>query len=100
MQRKVYLVLIVLLACFFFLSSMVMAQPAGQKVFKWRFQSHWPAASASFKPLKDFFEQKLTKLTDGRLQIILFQAAALVPTKEIFDSCRKGTIEGATASPA
>lgn len=100
MKKKVLFVLISSLVSFFFLTSVVLAQPAGQKVFKWRFQSHWPAASASFKPLKDFFDQKLTKLTDGRLQITLFPAAALVPTKEIFDSCRKGTIEGATASPA
>jgi TRAP-type mannitol/chloroaromatic compound transport system substrate-binding protein len=74
-------------------------QPATGKVIKWRFQSHWPAGSASFKPLKDFFDQKLTKLTDGRLQITLYPAAALVPTKELFDSCRRGTIDGGTASP-
>jgi TRAP-type mannitol/chloroaromatic compound transport system substrate-binding protein len=74
-------------------------QPAG-KVFKWRFQSHWPAGSASFKPLKDWFETKLTNLTGGQLQITLYPAAALVPTKEMFDSCRKGTVDGATGSPA
>lgn len=100
MSKKVFLTLIGSIVTIFFLTSIVSAQPASQKVFKWRFQSHWPAASASFKPLKDFFEQKLTKLTDGRLQITLYPAAALVPTKEIFDSCRKGTIDGATASPA
>jgi TRAP-type mannitol/chloroaromatic compound transport system substrate-binding protein len=74
-------------------------QPAG-KVFKWRFQSHWPAGSASFKPLKDFFETKLTQLTGGQLQITLYPAGSLVPWKEIFDSCRKGTIDGGTGSPA
>ncbi len=100
MQKKVLLFFLCTLVSLLFISSIVLAQPAGQKVFKWRFQSHWPAASASFKPLKDFFEQKVTKLTEGRLQITLYPAAALVPTKEIFDSCRKGTIEGATASPA
>ena len=73
-------------------------QPAG-KVIKWKFQSHWPSGSTSFKPLKDFFDQKVTKLSGGRLQITLYPAAALVPTKEIFDSCRKGTIDGATAAP-
>ncbi|MGQ9695912.1 MAG: TRAP transporter substrate-binding protein DctP [Thermodesulfobacteriota bacterium] len=100
MKKKVLFVLMSSLISFFLLTSGVLAQAAEQKVFKWRFQSHWPAASASFKPLKNYLEQKLTKLTDGRLQISLYPAAALVPTKEIFDSCRKGTIEGATASPA
>ncbi|NWF54226.1 MAG: TRAP transporter substrate-binding protein DctP [Syntrophaceae bacterium] len=74
--------------------------PATGKVIKWKFQSHWPAGSASFKPLKDFFDTKLTQLTGGQLQITLYPAAALVPTKEIFDSTRRGTVDGATASPA
>ncbi len=75
-------------------------QPAAGKVIKWKFQSHWPAASASFKPLKDFFDNKITQLTGGQLQITLYPAGALLPWKEIFDSTRKGTIDGATTSPA
>jgi len=75
------------------------AQPADQKVFKWKFQSHWPAGSASFKPLKDYFDQKLTKMTNGRLEITLHPAGAMVPTKDIFGAARKGTVEGATAAP-
>jgi TRAP-type mannitol/chloroaromatic compound transport system substrate-binding protein len=91
---------VILAAVFtFLLSAAAFAQQPAGKVFKWRFQSHWPAASASFKPLKAFFDEKLNKLTGGRLQITLFPAAALTPTKEIFDSVRKGMIEGATASP-
>jgi TRAP-type mannitol/chloroaromatic compound transport system substrate-binding protein len=74
-------------------------QPADQKVYKWKFQSHWPAGSASFKPLKDYFDQKLTKMTNGRLQITLHPAGSLVQAKDIFDAARQGTIEGATAAP-
>ncbi len=74
-------------------------QPADQKVIKWKFQSHWPAGSASFKPLKDYFDQNLNKMTNGRLQITLHPAGAMVPSKDIFGACRKGTIEGATAAP-
>lgn len=96
--------LVIAMMMVFFLAAMAavaMAQPpAAPKVFKWKMQAHWPAASASFKPLKDFFEQKITKLTDGRLQVTLYPAGALVPFREIFDSCRKGTIEMAVASPA
>ena len=33
-------------------------QPADQKVIKWKFQSHWPSGSTSFKPLKDFFDKR------------------------------------------
>jgi TRAP-type mannitol/chloroaromatic compound transport system substrate-binding protein len=98
-KKAARFIVIGLIACF--VSAPVFAQQSGgEKVFKWRFQSHWPAASASFKPLKKFFDQDLQKLTGGRLQITLFPAAALVPTKELFDACRKGTVEGGTGSPA
>ncbi len=101
MKRYFSLILVV-----FFLavgSGTLLAQPPGvpaPKVFKWKMQAHWPAASASFKPLKDFLENRLAKLTDGRLLITLHPAGALVPFREIFDACRKGTIEAAVASPA
>lgn len=68
-------------------------------VVKWKMQSHWPASSASFKPMKDFVEHEIPKLTGGRLHISLYPAAALVPSKDIFGACRMGTIEAATAAP-
>jgi TRAP-type mannitol/chloroaromatic compound transport system substrate-binding protein len=73
--------------------------PVDQKVYEWKFQSHWPAGSASFKPLKDYFEQDLIKMTKGRLKITLHPAGSLVQSKDIFDAARQGTIEGATAAP-
>ncbi len=92
---------VVLAFCFvlFLTASAFAQQPAGQQVIKWKFQSHWPSGSTSFKPLKDFFDKDLLKLSGGRLQITLFPAAALVPTTEIFASARKGTIDGATTAP-
>ena len=98
MKRLASVILVGVLA--FCLAGTAFAQQPAGKVFKWRFQSHWPAGSASFKPLKDFFDTKLTKLTGGQLQITLYPAASLVPTKELFDSCRKGTVDGGTGSPA
>jgi len=98
MKRLSSVILVGVLA--FCLAGTAFAQQPTGKVFKWRFQSHWPAGSASFKPLKDFFDTKLTKLTGGQLQITLYPAASLVPTKELFDSCRKGTVDGGTGSPA
>jgi TRAP-type mannitol/chloroaromatic compound transport system substrate-binding protein len=98
-MKRLASVILVGVLVFCLAGTAIAQQPAG-KVFKWRFQSHWPAGSASFKPLKDWFETKLTKLTGGQLQITLYPAAALVPTKEMFDSVRKGTVDGATGSPA
>ena len=99
MLKKLASISLVSLVTLFLVASAFGQQPAG-KVFKWKFQSHWPAASASFKPLKKYFDQDLKKLTGGRLEITLHPAAALVPTKEIFDATRKGTVDGATGSPA
>lgn len=82
-----------------FATGFAFAQPADQKIYKWNFQSHLPAGSAAYKPLKDFFEQKINKLTGGRLQITFHPAGAMVPTKDIFAVCRKGTVDGATGSP-
>jgi TRAP-type mannitol/chloroaromatic compound transport system substrate-binding protein len=98
-MKKKWVCVILAASFVFLLSTAVFAQKAPDKVFKWRFQSHWPAASLSFKPLKSFFDEELNKLTGGRLQITLFPAAALTPTKDIFDSVRKGMVDGATASP-
>ncbi|MDO9209187.1 MAG: TRAP transporter substrate-binding protein DctP [Deltaproteobacteria bacterium] len=100
MQKRLISLILIGFLTIFVATAAFAQQPATGKVIKWRFQSHWPAGSASFKPLKDFFDQKLTKLTDGRLQITLYPAAALVPTKELFDSCRQGTVDGGTGSPA
>ncbi|MBI5966697.1 MAG: TRAP transporter substrate-binding protein DctP [Deltaproteobacteria bacterium] len=100
MKKRLIIAILVCSLTVFMAAAAFAQQPAAGKVFKWRFQSHWPAASASFKPLKDYFETKLTKLTGGQLQITLYPAAALVPWKELFDSCRKGTIDGGTGSGA
>src|SRR4030042_2890071 len=96
MKKRVIGAFVIGLSLVFLLTTAASAQ----QVFKWRFQSHWPAGSASFKPLKNYFEEKLTKLTGGRLQITLHPAPALVPFKEIFDATRKGMVDGATSSPA
>ena len=98
MKRLASVILVGVLA--FCLAGTAFAQQPAGKVFKWKFQSHWPAASASFKPLKKFFDEDLKKLSGGRLQISLHPAASLVPTKELFDACRKGTVDGGTGSPA
>jgi len=101
MRKKLIGIFVISLCLAFFLATTAFAQqPKADKVFKWRFQSHWPAASASFKPLKKYFDEDLKKLTGGRLEITLYPAAALVPTKELFDACRKGTVDGGTGSGA
>ena len=99
MKKRLFCVILIGFLMVFTAGAAMAQQPADQKVYKWNFQSHWPAGSTSFKPLKNFFDQNLNKLTNGRLQITLHPAGAMVPSKDIFAVCRKGTIEGATAAP-
>ena len=98
-MKRLASVILVGVRAFCLASTAFAQQPAG-KVFKWRFQSHWPAASASFKPLKKYFDEDLKKITGGRLQITLHPAGAMLPTTELVDACRKGTVDGGTGSGA
>jgi TRAP-type mannitol/chloroaromatic compound transport system substrate-binding protein len=99
MRKKWFCVLLVAVFAVSMVSIGMVQQAAAQKVIKWKLQSHWPASSASFKPMKDFFEQDMVKLTDGRLQVAVHPAGALVPSKDIFGATRKGMVELATAAP-
>jgi TRAP-type mannitol/chloroaromatic compound transport system substrate-binding protein len=99
MKKRSLCVILTLVFIVFALGAAMAKQPVEKKVYKWKFQSHWPAGSASFKPLKDYFEQKLAKMTNGQLLITLHPAGAMVPTNDIFNAVRKGTIEGGTAAP-
>jgi len=99
MKKRLFSIMVTVFFIFLTAGITQAQQPADQKVYKWNFQSHLPAGSAAYKPLKDFFDQKVPKLTNGRLLITLHPAGSMVPTKDIFAVCRKGTIDGATASP-
>jgi len=52
-KRLVYAALMICLTASF-LTKEEPAEAATPKVFKWRFQTHWPAASASYAPFKIF----------------------------------------------
>ncbi|MDH4292406.1 MAG: hypothetical protein OEV56_07365, partial [Dehalococcoidia bacterium] len=58
-KRLGYLALVI---CFAF-SFLAVEEAAAAKVFKWRFQTHWPAASASYAPFKKFIEEEVRALT-------------------------------------
>jgi len=103
MEKSIKLKGLTYLAFIIFLLStsfLIMEEPAdaAAKVFKWRFQSHWPAASASYAPLKKFMEQDIRTLTDGQVFIEVYPAATFVPTKDLFDAWAKNTIQGGTGS--
>lgn len=78
------------------------AQGIAQKkdVTTWRVQSHWPAASSSYKDSLEALRDKLIERTDGRLVLEPYEASALFAATETFGAVRRGIIEMGTISPA
>jgi TRAP-type mannitol/chloroaromatic compound transport system substrate-binding protein len=56
-------------------------QAYGQKPAIWKMQTLWSAGELPYKILQDFCE-RVPVLTEGRLEILLFPAGAIVPTVE------------------
>ena len=71
-----------------------------KEVTRWRVQSHWPAASSSYKDSLILLKNKLEKRTNGRLILEPHEAGALFSAKETFNAVRRGIIEMGTISPA
>jgi TRAP-type C4-dicarboxylate transport system substrate-binding protein len=69
-------------------------------VTTWRVQSHWPAASSSYKDSLLSLRDKLIERTDGRLVLEPYEASALFAATETFNAVRRGIIQMGTISPA
>ncbi|HEX7043064.1 MAG TPA: TRAP transporter substrate-binding protein DctP [Burkholderiales bacterium] len=87
------------------LAALLVAPLAGaaqndKEVIRWRVQSHWPAASSSYKDSLLLLKDKLEKRTNGRLVLEPHEAGALFGAKETFNAVRRGVIEMGTISPA
>jgi len=70
-----------------------------QKVYEWRMQSHSAPTLTQYKNLEEFCDD-IRVMSDGRLDITLYPAAALVPSADIFSSTAKGVIEVGACSCA
>jgi TRAP-type mannitol/chloroaromatic compound transport system substrate-binding protein len=66
---------------------------AAEKVTRWKMQTHWPASSSSYADSAQVLVKKLKERTNGRLEIELFPAGALVPSKELFNAAKRGMIQ-------
>ncbi len=66
---------------------------AADTVIKWKMQTHWPASSSSYADSAQVLVKKLKERTNGRLEIELFPADALVPSKELFNAAKRGMIQ-------
>jgi len=73
---------------------------AADNAIKWKMQTHWPASSSSYTDSAQVLVKKLKDRTGGRLEIELFPAEALVPSKELFNAAKRGMIQMVGTSSA
>lgn len=102
MRGKSYLIglLVVVLACFATFTFCTPGADAADNVYKWKMETHWPPSSSSYAGSAEVIVNKLKERTNGRLQIELFPAGALVPPKELFNACKRGMIPIVTVGSA
>jgi TRAP-type mannitol/chloroaromatic compound transport system substrate-binding protein len=99
-KSLVVAILVLSLACFSALNLGATNAEAAEKVYKWKMQTHWPASSSSFAASAQVLVKTLKERTNGRIDIELFPADALVPSKELFSSVKRGMIEIVVTSSA
>jgi len=95
MQRKKLfrlgsVVLVVVLAGIFSVACLTTAAEA--KVYKWKIQSGYPHGDLSMELLKDFVASA-EKRSNGQLKISVFAAPEIVPTEQLFDATKVGTLD-------
>jgi TRAP-type mannitol/chloroaromatic compound transport system substrate-binding protein len=87
-----------LIFLFIFSFSMFSQVSAAEKVFKWRAQGYAQPGSLSFRDTEKVFDD-LRKATNGRLDIRLYGAGALVGPFEAIDAIGKGIFEVGLNAP-
>ncbi len=70
-----------------------------REVTTWRVQSHWPAASSSYKDSLLVLKKKLEQRTNGRLILEPHEAGTLFSATDTFNAVRRGIIPMGTISP-
>lgn len=83
------------------LSALLMLTPTtatAQETYEMRIQSAVASGAMSYKMLERFAE-RLKTMSDGRLQVELFSAGAIVPSPRILDAVNDGTLEAGFAWP-
>jgi TRAP-type mannitol/chloroaromatic compound transport system substrate-binding protein len=97
-RRLLALSLAVLILALLLPLSSSMAQTQ-QKVFNWKWQTYASPTADMFKQLKEQFE-RLSVMTNGRLNITLYPGNAIVPDPQIFDAIAGGVLQGTIGTMA
>jgi len=75
--------------------------PSGPErpVMRWRMASAYPGSLPQLGTLAKRIGQKLWEISEGAIELEVFEPGTLVPPKEMFDAVASGTIEAAFSSP-
>ncbi|MFZ0449928.1 MAG: TRAP transporter substrate-binding protein DctP [Desulfatiglandaceae bacterium] len=65
---------------------------AAGKVYRLKIQSAWPHGDISMGLLKEF-ASAVEKKSNGRVKIKVFAAPDIVPTENLFNACKRGTVD-------
>lgn len=86
--KNLFSLCIVLVVVVMMAASPVMAE----KTIKWKLQTLWSSGVTPYTQLEDFCK-KVKVMTNGRLEITVFPAGAIVPTFETLDAVKNNIIQ-------
>jgi len=95
-QKKWQIIVICMAVTIIIAASPALCQ---EKVFKWRMATAYTTGQPLYKEVPVYFSELVKKMSNGRLQIQYFPAAAVVPPMEIGGAVRKGTVQMGTYWP-
>lgn len=78
----------------------VIGTARAQGTIRWKLQSHWPKASASFTGSLGPLAADIDRLSGGRFKLEPLGAGEIAKGSEIFNVVRRGVVQMGTTSPA
>lgn len=71
----------------------------GSELHRWRMVTSWPPNFPGFGSSAERLARRIGALSDGRLEVEVFAAGALVPAFEVFDAVSRGSMQMGHSSP-
>ncbi len=81
-------------------SAPIAAPAAGQEVFDWKMVTAWPKNLPGPGVAAQNLADRITALSNGRINVKLYAAGELVPSRGVFDAVSEGTAELYHAVPS
>merc|ERR1712093_399854 len=80
-------------------SLVAISAQAGDKL-RWKMQSTWGSQVAINGESAVYFSNKVKEISDGRVQLRFHEPNALVPSLEVWDAVKNGSVDSGYTTPA